>query len=179
MFTSCSKPTLTWLSVLWRLLLPNSRFFIRKLRPSPNVNRSHPPHFVFLEGLLLAFCSVLLSSWKLCWMCCMQQQITSPSLVVVLPKKFGSAIVKWLHFHPRVCFLLIPCNTGMLRVWSLLFGIGHFTRICSCQKVILWSKAGVCTCRLQTAPIRRCAYLVLFGISLSLKSPWEFYCRVQ
>lgn len=54
-------------------------------------------------------------------MCCMQKQTTSPSLVAVLPNKFGSAVVKLLHFHPRVCFLPIPCNTGMLKVWSLFF----------------------------------------------------------
>lgn len=54
-------------------------------------------------------------------MCCMQKQMTSPSLVAVLPNKFGSAVVKLLHFHPRVCFLPIPCNTGMLKVWSLFF----------------------------------------------------------
>lgn len=37
------------------------------------------------------------------------------------PKEVWKAIVKWLHFHLRVCFLIIPCNTGMLIVWSLFF----------------------------------------------------------
>lgn len=54
-------------------------------------------------------------------MCCMQKQMTSPSLAAALPNKFGSAVVKLLHFHHRVCFLPIPCNTGMLKVWSLFF----------------------------------------------------------
>lgn len=79
-------------------------------------------------------------------MCCMQKLMTSPPLVAMLSKKFGSAIVKWLHFHPKVCFLLIPFNAGVLRIWPLFFGISHFTRIRSCHKVILWSKAGVYPC---------------------------------
>lgn len=36
-------------------------------------------------------------------------------------------MVKWHHFHPWVCFLLIPCNTGMLKVCS------HFLALVTLQ----------------------------------------------